>query len=82
MTRNEIATEFAELWREFTPEAINSLLAGNVPVAMLEFFVQHSRDFARQVDLSKPDTDGSQQEQLPNLLILGYLIRVLEERLA
>ena len=81
MTRNEIANELADLWTEFTPEQINRLLAGNVPVELLEFFLDYSEWFAREIGGFEGPESQSQREQLPNLLIMGYLIRLLEERL-
>ena len=81
LTRNEIATELADLWTKFTPEQINRLLAGNVPVDLLEFFLDYADWFARDVGGFEGSEHQFQREQLPNLLIMGYLIRLLEERL-
>ncbi len=81
MTRNEIANELADLWTEFTPDQINRLLAGNVPVELLEFFLDYAEWFAREVGGFDGVGGQHQREQLPNLLIMGYLIRLLEERL-
>ena len=81
MTRNEIANELADLWTEFTPDQINRLLAGNVPVELLEFFLDYAEWVAREVGGFDGAGGQHQREQLPNLLIMGYLIRLLEERL-
>ena len=81
MTRTEIANELVDIWKQFTPDEINRLLAGNVPVDLLEFFVDYSKWFAHEIGLREGDGGHSEREQLPNLLIMGYLIRLLEERL-
>ncbi len=68
MTGREIAIEFTEMFDDFDVKDINTMLAKNVGMDMLEFF-------AKGLDLD--DMRG----RFPNLLIIGYIIRVLEERL-
>ena len=56
------------------------MLAKNVSMDMLEFFASYADQFADDCaakDLELDDVRG----RLPNLLIIGYIIRVLEERL-
>jgi len=76
MTHSELAWEFADLFGELAPDQINQMLAKNVPLETLQFF----SDYARTVD----DRDGvgdAMRRRIPNLMLLGYLLRVLEERL-
>jgi hypothetical protein len=76
MTHSELAWEFADLFGELAPDQINQVLAKNVPLETLQFF----SDYARTVD----DRDGlgeAMKRRIPNLMLLGYLLRVLEERL-
>jgi len=76
MTHSELAWEFADLFGELAPDQINQVLAKNVPMETLQFF----SDYARTV--AEHDTVGeSMRKRIPNLLLLGYLLRVLEERL-
>jgi hypothetical protein len=76
MTHTELAWEFADLFAELAPEQINQMLAKNVPVETLQFFSDYARGFAEREAVG-----DAMQKRLPNLLLLGYLLRVLEERL-
>ncbi|HTY17780.1 MAG TPA: hypothetical protein VMH82_08635 [Myxococcota bacterium] len=76
MTHSELAWEFAELFSELRVEQINEVLAKNVPLETLDFFRKYADDFGRSVRI-----EGDALARLPNLLLLGYLLRVLEERL-
>ena len=76
MTHTELAWEFAEVFGELAPDQINQMLAKNVPVETLQFFSDYARSFAEREAVG-----GTMQKRLPNLLLLGYLLRVLEERL-
>lgn len=76
MTPEEIALEFAEIFDDLPVEQINEMLAKNIPYETIEFFSQYAEAFADGAGI-KGDTRG----RLPNLLLFGYLIRVLEERL-
>jgi hypothetical protein len=76
MTHSELAWEFAELFAELDVAQINEVLAKNVPIGTLDFFQKYADDFGRSKGL-----EGDALLRLPNLLVLGYLIRVLEERL-
>ena len=74
-----IAIEFAELWSDLETPQINQVLADNIDLDLLRFFSDYAERFADCVpaDPSARELRG----QLPNLLIVGYLIRLLEERL-
>jgi hypothetical protein len=76
MDHTELAWEFAELFAELEVEEINEVLAKNVPVGTLDFFQKYGEDFGRSAGV-----EGDTLKRLPNLLLMGYLIRVLEERL-
>lgn len=76
MDHTELAWEFAELFAELEVEEINEVLAKNVPVGTLDFFQKYGDDFGRSAGI-----EGDTLKRLPNLLLMGYLIRVLEERL-
>jgi len=76
MTRSELAWELADLFADLKVEQINEVLAKNVPYETLEFFDQYGGDFGESEGIS-----GDTRKRLPNLLLLGYILRVLEERL-
>jgi hypothetical protein len=76
LTREELAWELVELFGELKIEDINEVLAKNVPLDTLEFFSTYADDFGEALGLV-----GDARKRLPNLMLLGYLLRVLEERL-
>lgn len=76
LTREELAWELAELFEELQVADINEVLAKNVPLDTLEFFNAYADDFGGALGLA-----GNSRKRLPNLMLLGYLLRVLEERL-
>jgi hypothetical protein len=79
MTGRELAEEFTEIWKDLEVGEINEMLAKNVSVDLLEFFANYARDFAE--DCAREESSDEELEaRLPNLLIIGYLIRLLEER--
>jgi len=76
MTFEEIAWEFVEVFDELDISEINEMLAKNVPLETLQFFTQYASEFASPGE-AKPEL----HKRLPNLLLIGYILRVLEERL-
>lgn len=76
MTFEEMAWEFAEVFDELDTLQINEMLARNVPIETLKFFSQYVNEFTEGVEL--PD---KLHERLPNLMLIGYLLRTLEQRL-
>ena len=76
LTREELAWELVELFDELEIEDINEVLAKNVPLDTLEFFSAYADDFGAALGLV-----GDARKRLPNLMLLGYLLHVLEERL-
>ena len=76
MTREEMAWEFAGVFDELETDQINEMLAKNVPLPTLAFFSEYAEHFGMTEHVS-----GETRERLPNLMLIGYLLRVLEERL-
>jgi hypothetical protein len=76
MTRSELAWELADLFTDLKVDQINDMLAKNVPFDTLEFFNEYGEDFGNSEGI-----EGETRKRLPNLLVLGYILRVLEERL-
>jgi hypothetical protein len=76
MNHAELAWEFADLFAELDVDQINEILAKNVPLETLDFFTKYAETFA-----SAMRVEGPLAGRLPNLLLMGYLLRVLEERL-
>jgi hypothetical protein len=77
MTGLELALEFTDLWEDLDPGQINQLLAQNIHCDLLEFFSCYAEEFAVN---SLGEVSDPLRKQLPNLLIIGYIIRLLEER--
>ena len=79
MTGRELAIEFTDLWKDLDTRQINTMLAKNVGMDLLEFFAAYAEEFS--TEWVPKDDDGEElSRHLPNLLIIGYLIRLLEER--
>ncbi len=76
MEFSELAWEFADLFDELPNEQINEVLAKNVPLETLEFFATYAESFGKANAI-----EGAAAQRLPNLLLFGYLLRVLEDRL-
>lgn len=76
LTRNELAWELAEIFDELHVDKLNEMIAMNVPLDALEFFSAYASEFAEE-DVLAPNT----RNRLPNLMLLGYLLRLLEERI-
>ena len=74
-SRAEIAWELVELFDELDIDQLNEMVAKNVPFETLEFFTSYVST------LHEETLDSADRRQLPNLMLIGYLIRVLEERL-
>jgi len=76
MTSQEMAWEFAEIFDDLPVDQVNEMLAKNVPFETIEFFAEYAEAFADGAGIK-----DEPRRRLPNLLLFGYLIRVLEERL-
>jgi hypothetical protein len=79
MTGREIAQEFTDLWKDLDIAQINEMLAKNVSIDLLEFFAAYADEFATECMPQDRELDELRR-RLPNLLVIGYLIRLLEER--
>ena len=76
MEFEEMAWEFVGVFDDLTTDQINEMLAKNVPFENLKFFSRYAEEFGAKSGMKPDDT-----QRLPNLMLIGYLIRVLEERL-
>ncbi len=76
LTRQELAWELVEIFDELSIDRVNELLAKNVPLETLEFIAAYAGDFSDVHQI-----EGPVRRQIPNLLLLGYLLHVVEERL-
>ena len=76
LTRQELGWELAEIFDELRIDQMNELVAINVPLDALEFFSSYAESFC-----SDQTIDDSTRGRLPNLMLMGYLLRILEERL-
>jgi hypothetical protein len=76
LRREELAWELVEVFDELRIDQINEVLAKNVPLETLEFFSAYADEFADTHAIAEDS-----RKRLPNLLLLGYLLRVLEDRL-
>lgn len=79
LTPVELAVEFTDLWKTLETGQINQMLARNVSFELLEFFSEYAQDFADEILPNEMDQEEIRR-RLPNLLIIGYIIRILEER--
>lgn len=76
LTRQEIAWELAEIFDELRVDQLNEIVAINVPLDTLEFFASYADEFCTDEQI-----ESHTRRRLPNLMLLGYLLRLLEERL-
>ena len=76
LTREALAWEFVELFDDLSVDHVNEMLAKNVPLETLRFIGQYADDFADVHEVGEATRRG-----LPNLMVFGYLLRVLEDRL-
>jgi hypothetical protein len=75
MTFEEIASDFVEVFDDLKIDQINEVLVKNIPFERLEFFNEYANEFGEAADIG-----DSARKRLPNLMLIGYLLRVLEER--
>jgi hypothetical protein len=80
MTGRELATEFTDLWHTLDASQINKMLALNVSFDLLEFFESYAEEFVERFLADEYADDPELRRLLPNLMIIGYIIRLLEER--
>jgi hypothetical protein len=80
MNGRELAIEFTDLWKDLEVGEINGMLARNVSYELLEFFSNYAQQFAEET-IEPAQITETLLNKLPNLLIIGYMIRILEERI-
>ncbi|MFP8870262.1 MAG: hypothetical protein VCB43_01775 [Myxococcota bacterium] len=76
MTFEEIASDFLEVFDDLEVEQINEVLRKNIPFERLKFFNEYANEFGEAADI-----DDAARKRLANLMLIGYLLRVLEDRL-
>lgn len=76
LTRDELARELVELLDDLASHEMRELVDNNVPPGALDFFTRYAGDFSRGLAIERELAD-----RLPNLMVLGYLLRLLEDRL-
>ena len=76
VTREELAWELVEVLEALSLEELNELVSKNVPLDTIDFFARYAEEFAEGLPIQPSTT-----KRLPNLMLLGYLLRVLEDRL-
>ena len=76
VTSEELGWELVEVFDALHADEINEMLAKNVSLDTLRFFSGYAEQVAEADSI-----DGDARRRLPNLLLLGYLLRLLEERL-
>lgn len=76
LTRQEIAWELVEIFDELRVDQLNEMVSINVPLDTLEFFATYADEFCTEDEIQ-----AGARRRLPNLMLLGYLMRLLEERL-
>ena len=76
MTIEELAWEFVEVFDDLDVDSINEMLAKNVPLETLKFFNTYASEYGSELGL-----EGDALRRMPNLMLIGYILRVLEERL-
>jgi len=77
MTFEEMAWDFVEVFDDLEVDQINEVLIKNVPFERLEFFNEYANEFGEAAEIG-----DAARKRLANLMLIGYLLRVLEERLA
>lgn len=80
LTRQELAWELVEIFEELHTDKLNEMIAMNVPLDTMEFFSAYANEFAETAEADAVVSPNT-RNRLPNLMLLGYLLRLLEERL-
>lgn len=76
MTFEEMAWEFVDLFETLDHDQINQMLVKNVPYETIEFVARYADEFGADLEIQ-----GAARDRLANLILIGYLLRVLEQRL-
>lgn len=78
MTFEELAWSFVEVYEELDVAQINDVLQKNTPIEALEFFFSYAQKVRAEEGLVD-DEQGT--DRLAELMLVGYLIHALQERL-
>jgi hypothetical protein len=76
MTFAGMALDLVEVFDDLEADQINEALIKNVPYEQLEFFNEYAKEFGEAADIG-----DAASKRLANLMLMGYLLRVLEDRL-
>jgi hypothetical protein len=76
ITRHQLAWELVEIFEDLRIDQVNELVAINVPMDTVEFFSSYADYFCNGETI-----DARTRKRLPKLMLLGYLLRLLEERI-
>jgi len=76
MTFAGMALDLVEVFDDLEADQINKALIKNVPYDRLEFFNEHAKEFGEAAGIG-----DAASKRLANLMLIGYLLRVLEDRL-
>ena len=76
MTFAGIASDLVDVFDDLEIDQIEKVLIKNIPYQRLEFFNQYAKQVGEAADIN-----DEASKRLANLMSIGYLLRVLEERL-
>ena len=76
MTFEKMALNFVEAFEDLEVDQIYEVLQKNIPSERLDFFNEYADDFGKAADI-----DEVARKRLANLMMVGYLLRVLEDHL-
>ena len=76
MTFAAMASDLVEVFDDLEGDQVKEALMKNVPYERLEFFNEYAKEFGEGADIG-----DAACKRLANLMMIGYLLRVLEERL-
>lgn len=77
MKFDKLAWGFIEAYDELNSEQLNELIEKNVPMEALVFF----EDYSEAVRKQTPQPSSRDGDRLPEMMLLGYLIHLLEHRI-
>ena len=75
MTFAAMALDLVEVFDDLEVDQIKEALIKNVPYERLEFFNEYAKEFGEGADIGDEAC-----KRLANLMLIGYLLRVLEDR--
>ncbi|MEE2678258.1 MAG: hypothetical protein VX546_06730 [Myxococcota bacterium] len=76
VSTQQICWELAEIFNGLSEDSFDELIAKNVPADIAEFASRYGDDFSKVHGLTEVA-----RTQIPSLILLGYLARIVEERL-